>query len=90
MNLLLMSVFDIDSEEGKAENNSHGGGNTQRCINCRIDSRLLNPGVGPVLWWFSSVLGPHHSVASLHVKSSATKLMFKRTCWLLLLEGLTL
>ena len=64
-----MSVFDIDSKEGKSKDNTHGGSNTEDGVDGGVDSGLLNPLVSSVFGRFSSVAGPGDRVAPLHVES---------------------
>ena len=65
-----MSVFDIDSKEGKSKDDSHWGSNTEDGVDGGVDSGLLNPLVSSVFGRFGSVARPGDGVASLHVESS--------------------
>ena len=65
-----MSVFDIDSKEGKSQDNTHRGRHTQDGVDGGIDSGLLDPLVSSVLRRFSPVARPGDGLASLHVESS--------------------
>ena len=64
-----MSVFDIDSKEGKSKDNAHGGSNTEDGVDGWVDSGLLDPLVSSVFRRFSSVSRPGDRVAPLHVES---------------------
>lgn len=64
-----MSVFDIDSKEGKSKDNAHGGSNTEDGVDGGVDSGLLDPLVSSVFRRFSSVAWPGDRVAPLHVES---------------------
>ena len=80
-----MSVFDIDSKESKSKDDSHGGSNTEGSVNCWIDSGLLYPRIGSVLWGLGPVLWPNNRVAFLHVKGSAMNGVYTRSiAWCLL------
>ena len=64
-----MSVFDIDSKEGKSQDDPHGGSNTEDGVDGGVDSSLLDPLVSSVFRRFSPVARPGHGVTALHVES---------------------
>ena len=65
-----MSVFDIDSKEGKSKDNTHGGSNTEDGVDGGVDSGLLDPLVSSVFRRFGPVARPGNGLAALRVESS--------------------
>ena len=78
-----MSVFDIDSKEGKSQDDPHGGGNTEDGVDGGVDSGLLDPLVSSVFRRFSPVSRPGHGVTSLHVESPGHSWVLSHTQLLL-------
>ena len=66
--LLLMSVFDIDPQEGKPQDDAHRGSNTEDGVHSGVDSGLFDPLISPVFGRFSPVAWPGDCVTSLHVE----------------------
>lgn len=73
-----MPVLDVDSEEGKAEDDPHGGGHAEGGVHGGVDPGLLDPGVGPVLRGLGLVFRPDHWVAPLHVECSENRRMINK------------
>ena len=81
--LLLMSVFDIDSKEGKSKDDSHWGSNTEDGVDGGVDSGLLDPLVSSVLRRFSPVTRPGDGMTALHVESPGDSWVLAHTQLLL-------
>ena len=64
-----MSVFDIDSKEGKSQDDPHGGRHTEDGVDGGVDSGLLDPLVSSVLGRFGPVTRPGDGMTALHVES---------------------
>ena len=70
---LLVPVFDVDPEEGEAEDDAHGGCHAEGRVHGGIDPGLLDPGVCPILRGLGLILRPDHWVTSLHVECSENR-----------------
>ena len=70
---LLVPVFDVDPEEGEAEDDAHGGSHAEGRVHGGVDPGLLDPGVCPVLRRLGLILRPDHRVTPLHVECSENR-----------------
>ena len=80
---LLMSVFDIDSKEGKSQDNTHWGCHTEDGVHGGVDSGLFDPLVSSVFRRFGPVARPGNGLAALHVESSGDSWVLAHTDLLL-------
>lgn len=63
-----MSIFDIDPQEGEAQDDAHRGGHTEDGVHGGVDSGLFYPLVCPVLRRLGPVVRPRDGVTLLHVE----------------------
>ena len=78
-----MSVFDIDSKEGKSQDDPHWGRHTEDGVDGGVDSGLLDPLVSSVLGRFSPVARPGDGMTALHVESPGHSWVLSHTQLLL-------